>query len=122
MVAGNQSDRVRAEPSLPGQLQFARRYKFRCGVFGLAGGFFAGNIFPAAFEVVSQQRRASAVGWLNFFGSMLSGFAPLVGGLGKNVIGIEGLLSLTAVVYLAAAALLAVGINTWYQHDYQRVH
>lgn len=92
------------------------------GVFGFLGGFFAGNIFPAAFEVVAPNRRASAVGWLNFFGSMLSGFAPLVGGLGKSTIGIEGLLSLTAVAYFIAAVVLTIGICLWYQQDYQRVH
>ena len=91
-------------------------------VFGLLGGFFAGNIFPAAFEIVPAGKRASAVGWLNFFGSLLSGFAPLVGGVWKKAIGLEGLLSATAVAYVIAAVCLSVGILAWYQRDYERVH
>ncbi len=78
--------------------------------FGFFGGFFAGNIFPAAFEVVNSDRRASAVGWLNFFGSMLSGFAPLVGGVWKKAIGLEGLLTATACAYILAAVVLSVGV------------
>ncbi len=92
------------------------------GVFGLIGGFFAGNIFPAAFEVVAASRRASAVGWLNFFGSMISGFAPLFGGQWKTAIGIDGLLAGTAVAYFVAAICLSLGIARWYRQDYERVH
>ena len=92
------------------------------GVFGLMGGFFAGNIFPAAFEVVASHKRASAVGWLNFCGAMLSGFAPLIGGLFKQRIGLEGLLTATACAYLVAALSLSIGIIRWYPRDYERAH
>ncbi len=88
--------------------------------FGLFSGFFIGNIFPAAFEVVPGDTRASAVGLLNFFGAAVSGFAPLVGGTWKETIGIEQLLTYSACAYLAAAIVLIVGIRTLYPMDFAR--
>lgn len=89
--------------------------------FGLFSGFFMGNIFPAAFEVVPADTRASAVGLLNFCGAILSGFATLAGGVWKKTIGIERLLSYTALIYLAAAVLLIAGIKLLFQRDYERM-
>ncbi|MCA9181178.1 MAG: MFS transporter [Planctomycetales bacterium] len=88
--------------------------------FGLFSGFFIGNVFPAAFEVVPGDTRASAVGLLNFFGALVSGFAPLVGGTWKETIGIEQLLTYSAYAYLAAAFLLILGICTLYPIDFAR--
>lgn len=90
--------------------------------FGLFSGFFMGNIFPAAFEVVPGDTRASAVGVLNFCGGLLSGFAPLVGGMWKRTIGMEQLLTATAVVYLAGAAAVLLGIRYLFPRDYANVH
>ena len=90
--------------------------------FGLFSGFFIGNIFPSAFEVVPADTRASAVGLLNFFGAVVSGFAPLVGGLWKETIGIERLLSGTALAYGTAAVVLIVGIRVLFPKDFARVH
>lgn len=90
--------------------------------FGLFSGFFMGNIFPSAFEVVPADTRASAVGVLNLFGAVVSGFAPLVGGMWKKTVGIERLLSYTALVYLLAALLLIAGIKFLFHRDYQRIH
>lgn len=90
--------------------------------FGLFSGFLMGNIFPAAFEVVPADTRASAVGFLNFFGAIVSGFAPLVGGMWKNSVGIEKLLSYTSLAYLAAAVLLLYTIRYLFPRDYARIH
>jgi len=90
--------------------------------FGLSSGFFMANIFPSAFEVVPANTRASTVGVLNFFGALVSGFAPLVGGVWKKSVGIERLLSWTALVYLVGAALLIAAIRIPFQDDYRRVH
>jgi MFS transporter, Spinster family, sphingosine-1-phosphate transporter len=90
--------------------------------FGLFSGFFMGNIFPAAFEVVPPNTRASAVGLLNFCGALISGFAPLFGGMWKKTIGIERLLTYTSVVYIIAAIVLIVGIRTLFRQDYSRAH
>ena len=90
--------------------------------FGLFSGFFMGNIFPSAFEVVPANTRASAVGVLNFFGAVVSGFAPLFGGLWKKTVGIPALLSYTALIYLVGAVLLIAGIKFFFHRDYERMH
>lgn len=90
--------------------------------FGLCSGLFMGNIFPATFEVVPADTRASAVGVLNLFGSVLSGCATLFGGIWKQSLGIEGLLGLTALFYVGAGLALIVGINMLFRRDYERIH
>lgn len=96
--------------------------RISAGAFGLFAGFFMGNIFPAAFEVAPADTRASAVGLLNFFGAVVSGFAPLVGGMWKKTIGIEGLLTYTSLAYIVAAVVLIVGIKTLFHRDYLHAH
>ncbi len=90
--------------------------------FGLFGGFFMGNIFPSSFEVVADNSRASAVGFLNFFGALVSGFAPLMGGMWKESLGIEGLLAYTALAYILAAILLVICISKYFARDYASIH
>ena len=90
--------------------------------FGLFSGLLMGNIFPAAFEVVPADTRASAVGALNFCGALMSGVATLFGGLWKQTLGIGGLLSLTACAYVLAGLALVVGIKTMFPRDYQNIH
>ena len=90
--------------------------------FGLFSGFFMGNIFPAAFEIVPVHTRASAVGILNLFGAAVSGFAPLLGGMWKHSFGIDRLFTATAVVYLIAAGVVVVGLKLSFRQDYEHVH
>jgi hypothetical protein len=86
--------------------------------FGLFSGLFIANIFPAAFDVVGPSTRATAVGLLNFCGAVMSGFATLFGGLWKQSLGIDRLLSLTALAGLAAAAALVLGIRRFFPSDH----
>lgn len=90
--------------------------------FGLFGGLLMGNIFPAAFEVVTSDSRASAVGMLNFFGAILSGFAPLVVGTWRESVGMEKMLAATALAYVIAGTILIINIASIYSHDWKRVH
>lgn len=90
--------------------------------FGLFSGLLMGNIFPAAFEVVPVNTRASAVGLLNLCGGLMAGFATLFGGLWKSSLGIDRLLSLTAAAYLAAGSLLILGIYVFFPKDYRATH
>jgi MFS family permease len=87
--------------------------------FGLSSGLFMGNIFPAAFEVVPKNSRATAVGILNLFGGLMSGFATLFGGLWKSTLGIDGLMTLTALAYFAAGLLLIFGVYRLFPKDYR---
>jgi MFS family permease len=88
--------------------------------FGLCSGLFMGNIFPAAYDVVPASARASAVGVLNLFGAVISGFATLFGGLWKNSLGIDGLLAITAALYVVAGLTLIVVIRVPFQRDHIR--
>ena len=90
--------------------------------FGLSSGLFMGNIFPAAFEIVPVNTRASAVGILNLFGAAVSGFAPLLGGMWKHTFGIDRLLTATAVVYLVAAGAIVAGLKLFFSRDYELAH
>ena len=89
-------------------------------LFGLFSGLMIGNIFPSAFDVVRDDARASAVGLLNFCGAIMSGFATLFGGLWKQTLGIDRLLTITALGYLAAGIVLTIGIKTLFAHDCSR--
>lgn len=85
--------------------------------FGLFSGLLMGNIFPSAFEVVSTRSRATAVGVLNLCGGLVSGFATLFGGMWKESLGIDRLLTLTGVAYFAAGLLLLCCIWMWFPRD-----
>jgi len=89
--------------------------------FGLFSGLLMGNIFPAAFEVVPADTRASAVGILNFFGAIMSGFAALFGGMWKASLGIDRLLSITALAYIAAGLALVFGIKVLFPRDHENI-
>jgi len=86
--------------------------------FGLSSGLLMGNIFPAAFEVIPKGSRATAVGILNLCGGLISGFATLFGGIWKATLGIDRLLSLTALAYFVAGLVLIFGIIRLLPRDY----
>lgn len=96
--------------------------RIAAAAFGLFSGLLMGNIFPAAFEVVPEDTRASAVGLLNFCGAIMSGFATLFGGLWKQSLGIDRLLSLTALAYIVAGVALIFGIRKLFPRDYHGTH
>ena len=96
--------------------------RIAAAAFGLFGGLLMGNIFPAAFEVVPADTRASAVGALNFCGALVSGFAAWFGGRWKQSIGIDHLLTFTAVAYVVAGLALLAGGWLFFREDYERVH
>lgn len=88
--------------------------------YGFCSGWMMGNIFPAAFEVVSPKTRATAVGILNLFGAALSGFAPLAVGTWKQSIGLPGMLIVAAIAYSIAAILLVLTIVRFFPTDWER--
>jgi predicted MFS family arabinose efflux permease len=90
-------------------------------VYGLMSGLFMGNIFPTAYDVVPAATRATVVGALNLFGSLIAGFGPLFGGLAKKTIGIDALLALTGGIYLVGAVLVVGGVYTVFHRDHARI-
>lgn len=94
--------------------------RLAAAAFGLSSGLFMGNIFAAGFEVVPADLRATAVGILNLFGGLVSGFGALFGGMWKQSIGIDGLLAATAIGYVAAALVLAAATLLSFQRDHAR--
>jgi predicted MFS family arabinose efflux permease len=89
--------------------------------FGLASGLFMGNIFPAAYDVVPAATRASAVGILNLFGAEISGFGSYFGGVAKETIGIETLLTITAGIYVIAGAAVIICVVKFFTSDHERL-
>lgn len=90
--------------------------------YGFSAGFLMVNLFPAAFEVVPANTRASAVGMVNFTASLVGGFAPLLGGMWKSSVGLDQLLSYTGVAYLVGAGALGIGVKHMFARDYAKVH
>ena len=94
--------------------------RLAAAAFGMFSGLLMGNIFPAAFEVLPVHVRASAVGTLNLCGGLMSGCATLFGGVWKKSLGIDRLMTFTAVGYLAAAALLVLAIRLLFETDHRK--
>ena len=90
--------------------------------FGLGSGVLIANLMVSSFDVVPADTRASAVGWLNFIGAFVSGFAALLGGSLKQTVGIHQLLTYSSIVCIVAGGLLLVAIRFYFERDYARVH
>lgn len=94
--------------------------RLAAAAFGLFSGLLMGNIFPAAFEILPAHVRASAVGTLNLCGGLMSGCATLFGGVWKKSLGINRLMTFTAIGYLAAAMLLILAIQILFEADHRK--
>jgi len=103
-----------------GQSEDLNQLKLLLIGYGFFSGWMIGNIFPAAFDVVAVSSRGAAVGILNLFGAALSGFAPLAVGAWKESVGFSGMLSVAALAYAVAAALLALTLFIFFQKDWER--
>ncbi|MBI3681541.1 MAG: MFS transporter [Acidobacteria bacterium] len=92
-------------------------------IFALIGwGFFKGlydaNIFASVYEVVRPEARGAAAGLMNTAGWLAGGgTAPVVVGYLADLYGLGFAISITAVVYLIAAALLVLGIVRYVKKD-----
>ena len=93
--------------------------RFAAIAFGFFAGFISSNQAPAAFDVVPASQRASAVGVLNLIGATVSGFAPFLGGMARDTIGVGRLMAYTSLLYLATAALALYGIRRHFQRDHR---
>jgi sugar phosphate permease len=87
-----------------------------------AWGFFKGlydaNIFASAYDVIPPEARGTAAGFMNAIGWLAGGgTAPLVIGLIAERKPLGFAIALTSGVYLAAAALLLLGIVAFVRRD-----
>jgi MFS family permease len=91
-----------------------------------AWGFFKGlydaNIFASVFDVVRPEARGTAAGFMNAVGWLGGGgSAPLAIGIIAEHASLGFAIALTSVVYLAAGALLMVGILFFVSRDAARM-
>jgi MFS-type transporter involved in bile tolerance (Atg22 family) len=77
----------------------------------------SGNQVAATFDVVPARSRASAIGVLNLIGAAVSGFAPFLGGLARNTIGVDRLMFFTAALYVFTGLILLYGILRHFETD-----
>jgi predicted MFS family arabinose efflux permease len=87
--------------------------------FGLFAGFIIGNQAAAAFEVVPAPLRATTIGITNFVGAAASGFAPFLGGLARQTTGVDHIMTLTAVIFVCTAVMLAIVIVRHFERDHR---
>ena len=59
---------------------------------------------------------------LNLFGAVISGFATLAGGALKETVGINNLLTYTALAYVLAGLTVIAGIRFTFPRDFEKVH
>ncbi len=87
--------------------------------FGFFAAFISGNQAACAFDIVPASLRASTVGMLNLVGATVSGFAPFLGGLSRRTIGVNRLMALTAVFFLATGVLVIYGTGRYFEADHR---
>ncbi len=79
--------------------------------WGLFKGIYDANIFASVFDVVPPKARGSAAGFMTMIGWLGGGgSAPIVVGWVAQSTGLGGAISLAAIVYVVAGALLIVGV------------
>lgn len=88
--------------------------------FGFFSGFVNGNQAASAFDVVPPSLRASTIGVLNLVGAAIAGFAPFLGGMARNTIGVNQLMTYTGALYLANAVLIVYAIFRHFERDHKR--
>jgi MFS family permease len=82
-------------------------------VWGLFKGLYDANIFASVFDVVRPEARGTAAGFMNAIGWLAGGgSAPLVIGLIAERSSLGLAITLTSLVYVMAAVLLAIGLST----------
>jgi predicted MFS family arabinose efflux permease len=88
--------------------------------FGFFAGFIAVNQALASFDVVPGAYRATTVGLLNLVGCCVAGFAPFFGGLARNTVGVDQLMSFAASLYLLTGFAVLYVILRHFDRDHRR--
>ena len=88
--------------------------------WGLCKGFYDASIFASVYEVIRPEARGTAAGFMNMVGWLGGGSSPVVIGYLTGRVGLGMAISLAALVYLAAGALLITGILAFVKRDAAR--
>jgi MFS family permease len=87
-------------------------------VWGLFKGLYDANIFASVFDVVGAEARGTAAGFMNAVGWLAGGgTAPLVIGIIAQRHSLGVAIALASTVYIAAAALLLIGLSLFVTRD-----
>jgi MFS family permease len=89
--------------------------------WGLFKGLYDANIFASILDVVPPDARGTAAGFMNMAGWLGGGAAPLLIGFIADHRSLSLAISMTAVMYVLAGALLVVGIVKFAARDVARV-
>jgi MFS family permease len=90
--------------------------------WGLFKGLYDANIFASVFDVVRPEARGTAAGFMNAVGWLAGGgSAPIVIGIIAQRESLGLAIALASTVYLAAGALLLVGIVFFVTRDAERM-
>ena len=90
--------------------------------WGFFKGLYDGNIFASMFDVIRPEARGTAAGFMNMVGWLGGGgTAPLVIAYIAQRESLGLAISLAAVVYVVAGALLIVGITVFAGRDAARM-
>jgi len=87
--------------------------------FGFGVGFITGNQAACAFDVVPASLRASTTGMLNLIGATVAGFAPFLGGLSRKTIGVNRLMTFSALLFLASGVFVIYGTRRHFAVDHR---
>ena len=91
-------------------------------VWGFFKGLYDANIFASVFDVVRPEARGTAAGFMNAIGWLAGGgSAPVVIGIIAQRESLGLAIALASTVYVAAAALLLVGIVFFVKQDSARM-
>ena len=90
--------------------------------WGFFKGLYDANIFASVFDVVPPEARGRAAGFMNMIGWLAGGgSAPLVIGVIAQRSSLGAALALTSLVYVAAGALLIIGMIFFVNRDTARM-
>ena len=90
--------------------------------WGFFKGLYDANIFASVFDVVPPEARGRAAGFMNMIGWLAGGgSAPVVIGVIAERSSLGTALALTSLVYVAAGALLIVGMIFFVTRDVARM-
>jgi MFS family permease len=89
--------------------------------FGYFKGIYDANIFASLYDVVRPQSRATAAGIMIAVGWGGGAIAPIAVGAASESIGLGAAIGYNALVYVVAAAVMAIGVFLFVEKDVRKI-